>query len=90
MRASQVSEFATELTKFCDEIVEIVNFDESIEGTLQKMNDISTKQTSVEGSLAFKKSVVLIGTPGNFTSLISRKEFSLHYHSIVLDKVDLL
>ena len=54
------------------------------------MNDISTKQTSVEGSLAFKKSVVLIGTPGNFTSLISRKEFSLHYHSIVLDKVDLL
>jgi len=65
MRAAMVAEFLTELTSFCSEIVEVVNVDESIEGCMSKLRLIKEKETSVAGSIAFKKSVVLVGTPGN-------------------------
>ena len=40
--------------------------------------------------MAFKKSVVLIGTPGNFVNLLRGEKLQLKFHSVVLDKVDLL
>lgn len=43
--------------------------------------------------MVFKKSVVLIGTPGNFAALLQHKAFKsvgVSYHSVILDKVDLL
>ena len=40
--------------------------------------------------MAFKKSVVLIGTPGNYVNLLRSKKLHLKLHSVVLDKLDLL
>ena len=40
--------------------------------------------------MAFKKSVVLIGTPGNYVNLLRSKKLNLKIHSLVLDKLDLL
>ena len=43
--------------------------------------------------MTFKKSVVLIGTPGNFSTLLAKKQyaaFNVAYHSVILDKLDLL
>ena len=90
MRAAEVTEFLTELTCFCNEIVEIVNVDESIEGCIAKLQQIKQQETSVEGSIVFKKSVVLVGTPGNLLKLYGKKNFTMKTHSVVLDKVDLL
>lgn len=90
LRAAQLTEFTTELTQFCDEIVEVVNFDESIDDALAKLRLISAKTTSAEGTLAFKKSVALIGTPGNFVKLLASQKLKMKFHSVVLDKVDLL
>jgi len=49
-----------------------VNIDESVDVALAKISLISSKQTSpgAEVTMAFKKSVVLIGTPGNFANLL--------------------
>lgn len=85
-----MTEFSTELTQFCDEIVEVVNFDESVEGALAKLRLIYDKTTSSEGTLSFRKSVALIGTPGNFVNLMASDKFRMKFHSVVLDKVDLL
>lgn len=90
LRAAEMTDFTTELTQFCDEIVEVVNFDESIDDALAKLRIISAKTTSAEGTLAFRKSVALIGTPGNFVKLLDSAKLKMKFHSIVLDKVDLL
>ena len=90
LRSSTISEFTTELTQFCDEIVEVVNFDESVEDTLAKLRLVAKKTALAEGTLAFKKSVALIGTPGNFLNLLRSEKLKLKVHSVVLDKIDLL
>jgi len=92
MRSAEMTQFTTELTAFCDEIVEVVNFDESVNDTLAKLRLIYDKEPAAdaEGTMAFKKSVVLIGTPGNFVNLLRGGKLQLKYHSVVLDKVDLL
>ena len=38
-----MAEFTTELTSFCEEIVEVVNIDESVDDTLAKIRLISSK-----------------------------------------------
>lgn len=85
-------EFVTELTAFCSEIVEVVNIDDSVEDALAKMKSAEAKETGVEGvQQQFKKSIVLVGTPGNFVKFMQKKnQVPLKYHSLVLDKIDLL
>ena len=84
-------EFISELTLFSEEIVEAVNIDEGVDDTLAKLRMIEEKKTSSEGDgVSFKKCVVLVGTPGNFTSLIGEDRFRYKLYSVVLDKMDLL
>ena len=90
-----MQEFTTELTAFCSEIVEAVNIDASQDDAISKLSQIVASGTTaaVGEGMVFKKSVVLIGTPGNFVTLFQRKEFAamkVAYHSVVLDKIDLL
>ena len=82
-------EFVGELTSFSEEIIETVNIDEGVDDTLAKLRMIEDKKTSSEG-VSFKKCVVLVGTPGNFTSLIGEDRFRYKLYSVVLDKMDLL
>lgn len=95
LRAAQFYDFATELTVFCTEIVEVVNIDAGHDDAIAKLQRVaSASKASAEGSpMVFKKSVVLIGTPGNFAALLRAKAFTsvgVSYHSVILDKVDLL
>lgn len=90
-----MQEFATELTEFCSEIIEIVNIDEDQDAAIAKMADIvrSGGTSAIGEGMAFKKSVILIGTPGSFAELLKKKAYAamkVSYHSVVLDKVDLL
>jgi len=68
-------EFAKELTEFCNEIVEVINIDESQDEAINRLSEIVASGTSsaVGEGMAFKKSVVLIGTPGNFTHLLKAR-----------------
>jgi len=77
LRAAQMHEFATELTAFCNEIVEVVNVDSVDEDAIVKLQNVaSVAKSAAAGDSSsntpkvFKKSVVLIGTPGNFAALL--------------------
>ena len=94
LRSVQMAEFASELTQFCSEIIEVVNFDGlSAEQTLEKLDLIESKSKKMEGvDMAFKKTVLLVGTPGNFSKLAQRlgKAQKTKVYAAILDKVDLL
>ena len=97
-----MTEFVTELATFCNEIVEFINIDDTEQDeTIAKLSQISScsntsNATTTQDNIVFKKSVVLIGTPGSFSSLLTAKKFSsstsfkVTYHSVILDKVDLI
>ena len=96
-----MTEFVTELATFCNEIVDVINIDDTEQDeTIAKLSQISCSNTSnattTQDSIVFKKSVVLIGTPGSFSSLLTTKKFrsstsfKVTYHSVILDKVDLI
>lgn len=40
--------------------------------------------------MSFKKSCVLIGTPGSYTKMVRPLSGLVKYHSVVLEKIDLL
>jgi hypothetical protein len=85
-------EFARELTSFCSEIVEIINFDElTVDQAKAKLMSIAESEAPVEGSdMSFKKSCVFFGTPGAFSKMAPQIGGLVHYHSVVLEKIDLL
>ena len=96
-----MTEFATEMSTFCNEIVDIINIDDTIQDEdtiiaklLQIGKNNETSTGSSQAAMIFKKSVILIGTPGSFSTLMSKNKFKtaiqLAYHSVFLDKVDLI
>ena len=89
-----MAEFVTELTQFCSEIVEVLNFDEMpVDRALEKFTAVAKQVTKMQGTeMSFKKTLLLVGTPANFSKLAPRlaKRSPVKYFSAVLDKVDLL
>lgn len=94
LRVSEMAEFATELTQFCNEVVEVVNCDEgSLDQSIQKINSVNKHESASTGEGApFRKSALLVSTPGTFSKLIKplAKIVGVKYHTAVLDKVDLI
>jgi len=71
-----------------------LNIDCSVSDTLEKLRLISNETSADVGdAISFKKTVVFIGTPNNFlnfTNEYSRERFKIKFHTVVLDKVDML
>ena len=83
-RSATITEFLTDLTSFCSEMVKIINLDES--------SDIKDSIAIYRSALQAKTqgmSFILVSTAGNYLKFRNMAP-SNNCYSVILDKIDLL
>ena len=97
MRCEEIADFITELTAFCDDIVQPVQVTSTPVDAINELQALSTQINEAKAATELKpdkvRTAVLVGTPTNLLQMLGHRswdEVETQCHSIVVDKVDLL